>query len=202
MNLRTKQARQTYEHILVTAEQLLEGSSYEELSIDQICECANISKGGFYHHFSSKDELISLLIGRQMGNLITERIKPCLKEKSAFELLEIYLETTMEYLQKSPRSMLARCWLLLSENPEITNSEFLHEAFYIFHTIVEKGKVEGSIRLEITDEFCQAYLNGAMTGIILYAAAFRETYPIKTFTKDSLKLLWESISLKSNATTL
>ena len=145
MNLRAKQAQQTYEHILVTAEQLLKQSSYEELSVDQICECANISKGGFYHHFSSKDEFISLLIGRQMGNLIAERIEPCLKEKSAFELLEIYLNTTIEYLEKSPRSMLIRCWLALSEHPEITNSEFAKESFHVFHEIVEKGKAEGKI---------------------------------------------------------
>ena len=196
MNLRAKQAQQTYEHILVTAEQLLKQSSYEELSVDQICECANISKGGFYHHFSSKDEFISLLIGRQMGNLIAERIEPCLKEKSAFELLEIYLNTTIEYLEKSPRSMLIRCWLALSEHPEITNSEFAKESFHVFHEIVEKGKAEGSIRSDLTNEFCQAYMNGAMTGIILYGTAFQESYPIKTFTMDSLKLLWETISQK------
>ena len=66
MTNREQQAQKTYEHILQTAEQLLSTSSYEELSIREICERAGVSKGGFYHHFSSKDQLIAILIGRQM----------------------------------------------------------------------------------------------------------------------------------------
>ena len=52
MNLRKQQALQTYYHILSTAKQLAENKPYESLSVEQICDCAGISKGGFYHHFS------------------------------------------------------------------------------------------------------------------------------------------------------
>ena len=38
MTNREQQAQKTYEHILQTAEQLLATSSYEELSINEICE--------------------------------------------------------------------------------------------------------------------------------------------------------------------
>ncbi len=194
MNLRAKQARQTYENILLTAEQLLKNSSYEELSVDQICECAGISKGGFYHHFHSKDQLISLLIGRQLGNLLTEQIEPYLDKKNAFELLNIYINTTVEYIEANPRSMLVRCWLTLSENPEITNQAFAQESFRILHSIVALGKAEGSIRSDLDDEFCQAYINGTITGIILYGSTFKNHYTLQSFATESLKLIWQTFS--------
>ena len=84
MNLREQQAQQTYEHILHTAECLLENSTYEKLSVNEIYEKAGISKGGFYHHFSSKDQLIALLIGRQMEQYIHKQVAPLIGKKDAF----------------------------------------------------------------------------------------------------------------------
>ena len=100
MTARELQAQKTYENIILTAEQLTENNSFENISVDLICAKAGISKGGFYHHFPSKDQLISLLIGRQMGNLIEERIEPFFNKKNAFALLQIYIDTMVSYMGK------------------------------------------------------------------------------------------------------
>ena len=78
MTNREQQAQQTYEHILQTTELLLTSCSYDELSISDICKKAGISKGGFYHHFSSKDQIIAILIGRQMQANVCTYIEPLL----------------------------------------------------------------------------------------------------------------------------
>ncbi len=194
MNLRTQKARQTYENILSIAEQLLKNCSYEDLSVEQICEYAKISKGGFYHHFSSKEHLISLLIGRQLGNLLVEQIEPYLDKKSAFELLNLYVNTTVEYIEANPRNMLTRCWLTLSENPEITNEIFANEIFRILHSIVAKGKAEGSIRKDLDNDFCQAFINSTTTGIVLYGSIFMNHDAIQDFSKNSVTLIWQTLS--------
>ena len=198
MNLRKKQAQQTYKNIILTAEKLLKNSSYEELSVEQICECAGISKGGFYHHFPSKDQLLSLLIGRQMGDLIAERITSCINKKSAFELLKIYVDTTVEYLEKCPKSTLARCWVALADYTDITNTTFAEEYFQIIYAIVKQGKEEGSIRSDLSSDFCYSYINGTITGIILYGSTFREHFSLQSFASDSLKLICQTLECDTN----
>ena len=194
MNLREKQAKQTYENIILTTEKLLEDCAYEELSVNHICEAAGLSKGGFYHHFSSKEQLMSLMIGRQMGNLISQRLKPCLNKKSAFELLEIYMDTTIEFLENTPKDMLPRCWVALAEHSDMTNDAFAMEYFQLIYKIVEQGKEEGTIRAELDNEFCQSYLNGSITGIVMYGSIFKDHNALQEFAADSLKLIRQAIS--------
>jgi len=43
----------------------LQKSGYESLSIKHICEEANVSNGSFYHHFKTKDDLLSYYIENQ-----------------------------------------------------------------------------------------------------------------------------------------
>ena len=189
MNLRKQQALQTYHHILSTAKELATDIPYENLSVEQICDCAGISKGGFYHHFSSKDELIAVLFGCELDNLLTKHLTQNSTQTTAFEQLKIYLDTIVEFLETNPKDTVIRCWLLLLKHPEIQDNEFLLESFQILYQIIEKGKQDGTIRSELDTDFCQAFLNGTLTGIILYASAFKDSQSLKNYTTDSLKLL-------------
>lgn len=193
MNLREQKAQQTYEKIMVTAERLLKDSTVEDLSIDQICHEAGISKGGFYHHFSSKDQLISLLIGQQLGIRIADHVTPMLGKKIAPELLKIYADTMVDYLEDSPRNTLARCWLAMAEHPERTGSVFAADSFRVLHDIVLQGKAEGSIRPELKQDFCEAFINGVLTGIMLYSSTFREHLQMRSFAEESLDLIYRTI---------
>ena len=194
MTSRAQQAQQTYEHIFSTAETLLQDSSYEKLSVDQICEHAKISKGGFYHHFSSKEQLIALLIGRQLENLLIQKIEPYLNKKSAFELLRIYVEVMVDYLESNTRSTLARCWTVITEHPEMTDSLLAKGAFQLLHSIVEQGKQEKNISSELTNEFCYAYINSMIIGIMVYGSAFQDTLSFSSFAQNSLILIYQALA--------
>lgn len=43
----------------------MQKGGYEELSIKNICEEAGVSNGSFYHHFKTKDDLLSYYIEDQ-----------------------------------------------------------------------------------------------------------------------------------------
>jgi len=193
MNHRKQQALQTYYHILSTAKQLAENKPYESLSVEQICDCAGISKGGFYHHFSSKDELIALLYGSELGTMLEEQLTYCIQNTSAFSLLKIYIDIIVEFLETKPRDTVIRCWLMLIAHPEITDRDFFLESFQIFYRIVEQGKQEGTIRSDLDTEFCQSFLNGTITGIILYGSAFKDTEALKNYALESLELIYKTL---------
>ena len=52
-------SKETKERIFRAARHILQKKGYEELSIKNICEEAGVSNGSFYHHFKTKDDLLS-----------------------------------------------------------------------------------------------------------------------------------------------
>ena len=56
-----KSAEIRKQELLVTAMRLFATQGYEQTSISQIIAALNISKGAFYHHYSSKEDLVEAL---------------------------------------------------------------------------------------------------------------------------------------------
>lgn len=56
---------ETKTKIFQAAKRILKKSGYENLSIKNICEEAGVSNGSFYHHFKTKDDLLSYYIEEQ-----------------------------------------------------------------------------------------------------------------------------------------
>ena len=55
--------------ILDTAQQLIGSKGYEQMTIQDILSALQISKGGFYHYFDSKQALLEALIERMQGEM-------------------------------------------------------------------------------------------------------------------------------------
>jgi AcrR family transcriptional regulator len=62
----------TREHIVEAADELFYRQGYEHTSFSHIAEAVQISRGNFYHHFKSKDEILRAVIGGRVEN--TERM--------------------------------------------------------------------------------------------------------------------------------
>ena len=58
-------SKETKEKIYQAAKQIFQKKGYDSLSIKNICELAGVSNGSFYHHFKSKDDLLSYYIELQ-----------------------------------------------------------------------------------------------------------------------------------------
>ena len=194
MTNREQQAQQTYERILQTAESLLNSSSYDELSITEICEKAGISKGGFYHHFPSKDQLIALLIGRQMQEHVYTHVEPLLGTKDALSLLKIYFETGLDYLENTPKDTLARCWLAMSHHEELASSDLSLLSYQLLQNIITQGIEEGSLRKDIDPLFCANFISATYTGILFQSISFYDDTFATNFAKKSLELIHQIIS--------
>lgn len=58
-------SKETKGRIFRAAKTILQKQGYEQLSIKNICEEAGVSNGSFYHHFKTKDDLLSYYIEEQ-----------------------------------------------------------------------------------------------------------------------------------------
>lgn len=193
MTNREQQAHQTYEHILQTTEHLLTTYSYEKLSISEICEKAGVSKGGFYHHFSSKDEIIAILIGQQMQEHVYTHIEPLLGKENAKFLLQFYMQTCLEYLKNSPKDTLARCMLALSQHEELASSHLSLLSFQLLQSILAQGIEEGYFRKDLDLDFFTRFIVATYSGILFHTLSFDKDTFNDTFTDQSLELIYKTI---------
>lgn len=194
MTSREQQAKETYERILQTAESLLNTCSYDELSINEICEKAKISKGGFYHHFSSKDQIIAVLIGRQMQEYVCTHVEPLLGKKDAPTLLELYMQTGLDYLKNHPKDTLARCWLAMSQHEELASSDLSLLSYQLLQSIIAQGLEEGSFRKDIDPLFYANFISAAYTGILFQSISFCDNASMNHFATKSMELIQQLIS--------
>jgi TetR/AcrR family transcriptional regulator, transcriptional repressor for nem operon len=58
----------TRDHIVEAADQLFYRRGYEHTSFSDIADAVQISRGNFYYHFKTKDEILDAVIGLRLAN--------------------------------------------------------------------------------------------------------------------------------------
>ena len=82
---------ETKARIFNAAKRILKKSGYEQLSIKNICEEAGVSNGSFYHHFKTKDDLLSYYIEEQPSINPDLLDLPSAKEEARVTIVYVYL---------------------------------------------------------------------------------------------------------------
>lgn len=87
----TQKSKETKEKIFQAAKEIIQKSGYENLSIKNICEKAGVSNGSFYHHFKTKDDLLSYYIEDQPTINPDLLELPNSKEEASEAIVGVYL---------------------------------------------------------------------------------------------------------------
>ena len=129
-----------------TAEKLFMEKGYNETTIEDLLDASSLSKGGFYHYFSSKEEVLEESIKILMESLL-EQVLPIVEDDSltAMQKLRMFFQKKNEY--KEPKNEMAR---YISK---LLQSDFAVYKYYLvlaqsylepFAKIIEQGSKEGS----------------------------------------------------------
>lgn len=86
-----QKSKETKERIFQAAKEILQKNGYEKLSIKNICEVAGVSNGSFYHHFKTKDDLLSYYIEEQPSINPELLDVPSGKDAAKEAIVEVYL---------------------------------------------------------------------------------------------------------------
>lgn len=87
--------------LIDVAQYLFFTKGFEDTTMADIMAAANISKGGFYHHFTSKDELLFAVLGR-IADLVLAPMDAIANDTSspALNRLDQYLKMRSSYLKE------------------------------------------------------------------------------------------------------
>ena len=86
-----QKSRETKKKIFNAAKNILQEKGYEALSIKNICEEAGVSNGSFYHHFKTKDDLVSYYIEEQPSINPDLLDLPESPEEAKTAIIQVYL---------------------------------------------------------------------------------------------------------------
>ena len=90
MTLRERRALETRSLILDAAYRLFSSHGYGQTSVDAVLGEAGLSKGAFYHHFASKEELFKVLLEdrqRRCVEQMASAVTPASSRRDAIERL-------------------------------------------------------------------------------------------------------------------
>jgi TetR/AcrR family transcriptional repressor of nem operon len=150
--------------ILDATQQLVYTKGYEQMSIQDILDALQISKGAFYHYFASKGEVLDSLIER----MVVEEVVPLLlhivenPQLSAIEKMHAYFDTSLQW--KSGRKAfvmeLLRVWL--SDENAIVRQKLTNTAIEnvtpLLAEIIRQGKREDVFTTSYPEQTCQVII--------------------------------------------
>ena len=163
-------ARKTRERILLAAMELFRKHGFANTSLAQILERSSITKGGFYFHYKSKEELCFAVLKRTRDFWIKNVIAALDREPDARSRIRKMVETMTQMYRGDIFHGCALLAVLTAEMME-SQSEFAEQIKGIISewqksivTILEQGRAEGLFRKDMDSEALALILIGCCQG--------------------------------------
>jgi len=174
---RKEQARQTEQAILQAALELCRTRSFDKVSVRDICRRAGITTGAFYHHFSSKEDLLSqgfTPLDRQM-----ERALDGHEGDPAQDRLGRILSTYALFVDTLGWELAARYYQHRLDNPDDAAS--VDPTRYTLRAILdclEQGRREGLLSEGIAPQWAADFCFRHFRGVVIDWILHRGGYPL------------------------
>ncbi len=153
------------EQILHAALQLFGTQGYEETSLQDIIDKAGVSKGGFYHHFRSKADLVE-----HMAESVMEMALATVEEVvdrpdlTAIEKLNEHTRLVNSRKTESPTEIMVILFELYGERKNLLLEDRLFSLGHarlepLLHKIIEQGVREKVFHVTYPQETAELYVN-------------------------------------------
>ena len=146
-----QKSKETKEKIFQAAKRILQKKGYEELSIKNICEEAGVSNGSFYHHFKTKDDLLSYYIEDQPRMSPDYLELPKSIEDAKLAIVQVYLNY-VSYCEELGVEFMSGYYDTKNQalNPVIRTER--PYPITTVQTYIEKAMAEGVLSLNVSVE--------------------------------------------------
>ena len=146
-----KKSLETKRKIFRAAKNILQRDGYEQLSIKNICEEAGVSNGSFYHHFKTKDDLLSYYLEEQPSINPDLLDLPSSADEAKIAIIHVYLHYA-EYCRDLGVEFISNYYTPKNQalNPEIRTARpypILTVENYL-QKAIDKGIVKPELPLE------------------------------------------------------
>lgn len=185
---RKQQAMETKRKIYITSIELIKQSGYEQVTVDGICDACQITKGAFYHHFKSKDDIV-IGICMDMDRSLEAFIEEASSVKAPLERLEgilnYYIKFTAEIGLDATRQIYK---LMVDGKHDYLVSAQRYPSVVLYQT-VQDGQEAGIFRRDLSSERIVKHLNNFIFGLSLNWCIAGGSYDIEKEGRNSISEL-------------
>lgn len=183
----------TRSKILHTALELFSKNGYDATSVAEICQKAEVSKGAFYHHFPSKQDLFMALMAGWLGELdgmLQEATVHAANVPQAIENMAGVSGSIFEALDGG-FPILLEFWIQANRQPEIWKRAVEPYRSYLsyFAEVIQNGKIQDAFANDLDPELAARLLMGVAMGLLLQASFDPEGADWQEVTRSGIKLL-------------
>jgi AcrR family transcriptional regulator len=192
----------TKDKIMEESLKLFLEKGFSDVSLSEIKQASNITTGGFYHYFHSKDDLLIAVIEKYLFNYFNftvRKLRECRgtpQEKLRAIMLSIIGDAQLSdsvIIDYQTLHMLLMEGVKKFKPVRQQYSEFFHSLLNFITEIVEEGIAQGTIRNDIDPSELANAIETAMVGNVLMGIAMPEI-PLKTRISLTSERIWEFIS--------
>jgi AcrR family transcriptional regulator len=192
-----KRSEETRRGIMDAAVQQFSRTGYEAAAVNDICQSAGVSKGAFYHHFPSKQQLFLAIIedwlktidaqlftqAGDVGNVPQSLNRMAKMLGFVFEAASGQLPMFLEFMVQASRDQAV--W-------DATIAPYRRYQG-LFEEMIEKGQGEGSIRPEVNAQTTSWVLISLAVGILLQGVIDPNMADWNEVTRSGVQMILESI---------
>ena len=163
MNNRKYQANETKCKIIRESMKLFEEHSFDEITVDMICQQCGLSKGAFYHHFKTKEELVVKHYVEMLDCKLIDEIEPLIGTVPLRELIDRYLDVDIEFFKKLGREWVIFLQQTILKSPEYLQSGNIQESL---EEILRYSAEHGEVKFSKPVDFCIRFLYYVLQGFV------------------------------------
>ncbi|HBH24957.1 MAG TPA: hypothetical protein DDY13_16255 [Cytophagales bacterium] len=189
--------KDTQKHILETSLQKFLEKSYKEVTLKELVEASGLSKGAFYHYFSSKEELYQKAVESYIDYMYETMVNAFDQEKSFRKNLEFMLHSFQamyddEEVDKASRHKQFNSYIDLvrqsMQNPVLNKKmhQFMKRIEVKLMEFVQVAQFNGQIRQDLQPKSIALQLMILIEGANLFYPFQEEDRPITDFMTEIL----------------
>src|SRR5215470_2593172 len=196
---RERRAAETRISLFRCAMRLFAERGFQNVTVEDITEAADVGKGTFFNYFQSKDQVLGVMAEIQLG-----KVREVLQlaedgQQSVRTILRILFQRVSEEPGRSPeltRALIST--FLASDKIRLTMSTNLAEGRRMVAKILDLGQQRGEIARSLRPERLARQCQQSVIGTLLFWS-LRGDEKLETRLEESFQHFWRAIALKKEA---
>lgn len=195
LSKRKIQGLQTKRRLMDCAISLFRDKGYHQVTVDEIIEQAGSSKGGFYTHFSSKEELLYSLLGR-LDEVYMEFLDLDLSGRNAVEKISDFIEYAFKAIEERIGLEFIKV-IYAAQIKDMVPDKFAVSPARKYYQILEKflqeGKNNNEIQADLSIQHTIRLLTTGMRGVIYDWCLSNGNFSLSRYGSEIINILLQQL---------
>jgi len=193
----SSRSEETRSNILHTALELFSRNGYDATGVAEICKRAKVSKGAFYYHFPSKQDLFLALMTDWLGALDGSLQLASASAQDIPQAIENMADASGKLFDSLQDGfpILLEFWTQANRQPEIWTKvvEPYRKYLSYFANVIQLGMDQEAFREDLDPELTSRFLTAIVMGLLLQATFDPEGADWQAVTRSGIKILLNSM---------